>query len=214
MENFLKIQKEKLLKLLIQKGISDTFILDALARVPREYFVPKELYDRSYEDNALPIICNQTISQPYTVAFMTMLIDVLPEMKILEIGTGSGYQAAVLSELGVHVYSVELIPELYDYSKKILQSLNYFINQKLGDGTLGWEEEAPFDRIIVTAGAPRTPQKLLEQLKINGKMVIPIGDKQFQTMNLIEKISATKFKTSAHSEFRFVPLIGKEGWIN
>lgn len=206
--------RKNLISELRKKGINDNRILQAIMNVPRERFINKNLLDRAYEDNALPILCNQSISQPYTVAVMTILLDVIPGMKVLEIGTGSGYQAAILAELGAVVYSVEIVQELYDYSHSILNELGYKIIQCLSDGTIGWAEFAPFDRIIVTAGSPQIPIELVKQLAVGGKLVIPIGDKNIQTMNLIEKYSETEYNKTYHDNFRFVPLTGKEGWQN
>lgn len=208
----LHIEKNNLIRELIKKGISDHKVLNAISKVPRERFISAELVLRTYEDSALPIAFGQTISQPYTVAFMSQLLEVFDGAKVLEIGTGSGYQSAILSEMGCQVFSIESIKELHDFSKKILSELNYKIYQKTGDGTEGWEEESPFDRIIVTAGSDQIPKSLLKQLMIGGKLVIPIGDRFVQTMNLVEKQSDSDFKISFHDTFRFVPLIGKEGW--
>jgi protein-L-isoaspartate(D-aspartate) O-methyltransferase len=211
-ENEIIVRKEKLINELVRKGISDLKVLETIRKVPRELFLSDDLVERAYEDNALPISCGQTISQPYTVAFMTSLLDVLPGSRILEIGTGCGYQAAILAELGAVVYSIETLPDLFELSKTNLSELGYSVYQIIGDGTIGWIEEAPFDRIIVTAGAPETPIELLNQLKVGGKMVIPIGDRFIQKMHLIEKLSSSTFRTTHHHEFRFVPLIGKFGW--
>jgi protein-L-isoaspartate(D-aspartate) O-methyltransferase len=208
------IEKLQLVHNLKKKGITDLNVLNAFLKVPRENFVPVEFINRSYEDCALPIDFGQTISQPYTVAIMTMLLSVQPNDKVLEIGTGSGYQAVILSEMGCSVYSIECILGLFEESRIKLNQLGYYVNKKLGDGTLGWIEESPFDRIIVTAGAPEIPKDLVAQLKIGGKMVIPVGDKQSQIMNLIEKNGINELKITTHHEFRFVPLIGEFGWQN
>lgn len=206
--------RKNLISELRKKGINDNRILQAIMNVPRERFINNNLQERAYEDNALPILCNQSISQPYTVAFMTMLLDVIPGMKVLEIGTGSGYQAAILAELGAVVFSVEIVKELFDYSISKLNELGYKIMQYYSDGTMGWKEFAPYDRIIVTAGSPQIPIELINQLVIGGKLVIPIGDKNIQTMNLIEKYSENEYSKTYHDNFRFVPLTGKEGWQN
>jgi protein-L-isoaspartate(D-aspartate) O-methyltransferase len=179
--------------------------------VPREKFIPLPFRKYAYEDNALPIECKQTISQPYTVAFMTMMLEVKPGNKALEIGTGSGYQAAILCELGAEVYTIERIEHLSKSAELLLKKLHYQVNFKVGDGTQGWEEFAPFDRIIVTAGSPSIPQTLTEQLSINGKMVIPIGTRDSQRLYIISK-TGEGLQYKIRDSFRFVPLIGTEGW--
>ncbi len=208
----LQIQKQDLINLLIRKGIKSESVLFAISKIPRELFISEDLKARAYEDNALPIQCGQTISQPYTVAFMTQILDLKPNLKVLEIGTGSGYQTCILKELAKEVYTIERIPELFDFSKNMFKKLGYEIYQKLDDGTNGWAEFAPYDRIIVTAGAPETPLPLLKQLSIGGIMVIPIGDKNSQIMTKITRQSNINFSKEEFAQFRFVPLIGKEGW--
>lgn len=212
--DYIQKQKEKLISDLKLKGIKSEKVLSAMWKVPREKFIDQSIWEQSYQDVALPIICGQTISQPYTVAFMTEKLDVSSGMKVLEIGTGSGYQSCILAELGANVYSVERIEELYFYSQNMFKELGYNIIQKLGDGTFGWKDFAPYDRIIITAGAPETPLELLKQMKINAKMIIPIGNRTLQIMTLIERKSATEFITTKFSQFRFVPLIGEQGWEN
>ena len=210
------LRRKELIAELIKWGIKDNNVLDAFYKVKRELFVPDEMKKYAYENKALPIESNQTISQPYTVAFMTELLGVKKGMKILEIGTGSGYQAAILSELGAIVYSIERIENLFNISKTILEKLNYNIKLKCGDGSLGWTEYSPYDGIIVTAAAPKVPQVLLDQLKINGVLVIPVGDKSVQQMHKVKKnidnTGKEEFVKSVHSSFQFVPLIGKEAW--
>lgn len=208
------IEKKTLIDSLRRKGITDQRVLQAMLKIPREKFVLPEYLDRAYDDNALPLICGQSISQPYTVAFMTQLLKLEPNLKVLEIGTGSGYQSCILAELGCKTYSIERIPELYEYAKKRFEELGYSIVQKLGDGTNGWKEFAPYDRIIVTAAAPQAPLPLLAQLKVGGFMAIPIGDKSSQIMKRITRVSDTNFETEEFSYFRFVPLIGEQGWEN
>jgi len=208
------VEKKALIDSLRRKGIRDERVLQAMMKVPREKFVLPEYLDRTYEDNALPLICGQTISQPYTVAFMTQLLKLQPYMKVLEIGTGSGYQSSILAEMGCSIYTIERIPELYDYAKKRLQELGYNVIQKLGDGTNGWKEFSPYDRIIVTAAAPQAPLSLLAQLKVGGFMVIPIGDKSSQMMKRITRTSEIDYETEDFTYFRFVPLIGEQGWQN
>ena len=204
--------RAELIKNLCRKGINEEKVLKALELVAREKFLPEALWERAYEDNALPIDCRQTISQPYTVAFMTMILEIYPGHRTLEVGTGSGYQAAILAEMGADVYSIERIPELFNQSSEILNSLGYKIKCFCGDGTLGLPEFAPFDRIIVTAAAPKESQSLINQLAPGGKMVVPIGNSDYQTMYIIEKEATGSISRKATDNFRFVPLIGKEGW--
>ncbi len=210
--DYLIEQKELLLKSLRRKGIRDENVLKAMANVPRSLFVLPEFYDKSYEDKALPIICGQTISQPFTVAYMTMILNIQKSHKILEIGTGSGYQAAILSELAAEVYSIERIPELYSRTSALLHSLEYKVNTFLGDGTNDFSQFAPFDRIIVTAGAPEVPLILKNQLSIGGRLIVPVGDRESQVMYVVDRISDKDFKEQKREKFKFVPLIGKQGW--
>lgn len=204
-------EKRKLVEGLWSKGIKDENVLKAIYDIPREKFISDALRKFAYDDNALPIECAQTISQPFTVAYMTQVLDIKPGDKILEIGTGSGYQAAVLCKLGAIVYSVERIEKLYENASVLLPELGFKVNLKLDDGTLGWEENAPFDKIIVTAGAPDIPHYLVEQLNVGGKLVIPVGDQQ--TQKLIELTrTESGFEKKFYDYFKFVPLIGAEGW--
>lgn len=205
-------RRYQLMRFLEQRGIDDANVLEAMNQVKRELFIPASLAARAYDDNALPIDCNQTISQPYTVAFMTSKLNVKPEDKVLEIGTGSGYQAAVLFYLGAKVFSIERIPELYEKTRKLLKELGIQVNVKLGDGSIGWSEYAPYNGIIVTAAAPKIPTKLKEQLAIGGRLVVPVGDKDYQTMYTITRIDEENYTEKAEDTFKFVPLIGKEGW--
>jgi len=198
---------------LIKKGIKDEKVLMAISKVPRHEFVQNAFISRAYEDTALPIGSNQTISQPYTVALMTESLNVKENSKILEIGTGSGYQAAILAEMGARVFSIERIPELLLQAQKILEKLNYKVTCKVGDGTIGWSEFAPYDGIIITAAAPEVPKSLLEQLADGGKLVAPIGSIEIQDLHIITK-RGDKYFTDIKYGFRFVPLIGKEGWSN
>lgn len=213
------LHRKELVGKLHEAGIKDINVLKAIGRVKRELFVKNEFKKYAYENIALPLNSNQTISQPFTVAFMTELLEIKPGDKVLEIGTGSGYQAAVMKELGAYVYSVERIKELYDSAKEKLFQLSYNVQLKNDDGTKGWIEHSPFDKIIVTAGSPRIPKQLLEQLNIGGKLVIPIGDEVSQKLVLIKKIESEekkdkepKYKFRAYEDFKFVPLIGEEGW--
>ena len=210
--NLFKSKRFELAKLLNEKGIKDSSVLDAIAYLPRELFINPSLSARAYEDTALPIEFNQTISQPYTVAYMTELIQVKTGDKILEIGTGSGYQACILELLGAKVYSVERIEGLFAKTKVLLEELNSSISLRLADGTIGWSSYQPYDKIIITAAAPEIPVKLINQLSIGGKMVVPVGDKKVQTMHFLEKVSEDSYLETVHDNFKFVPLIGKDGW--
>jgi protein-L-isoaspartate(D-aspartate) O-methyltransferase len=207
----LEEEKKALIKSLRIKGITDERILDAFFRVPREKFISAPFRKYAYDDNALPIDCNQTISQPFTVAYMTTVLDVEPGNKVLEIGTGSGYQAAILCELGAKVYSIERIQKLCITAKALLEKLNYDVQIKLGDGTIGWEEHAPYDRIIVTAAAPSVPDSLIQQLKIDGKLVVPVGSLEYQKLYVVKRTN-DGIDYSIRDSFKFVPLIGEEGW--
>lgn len=207
----LEEEKRKLAETLWEKGIRDERVLKAIYDIPREKFISSALRRFAYDDNALPIECAQTISQPFTVAFMTQVMEVQPGDKILEIGTGSGYQAAVLSRLGAEVYSVERIEKLHENAKSLLAELGYNVFLKLDDGTLGWKEFAPYDKIIVTAGAPDIPNHLVEQLAGNGKLIVPVGDQQSQRLLVVTNLKAGLAK-KYYDYFKFVPLIGEDGW--
>ena len=213
LDEMFRIQRAELIDELTKKGITDPAVIKAIGIIPRERFIPKTMEHFAYKDVALPIGYEQTISQPYTVAFMTEQLKInKPGMKILEIGTGSGYQAAVLYEMGCDVYSIERNLDLHHRTTKLFDKLGIRVHAKYGDGTIGWREFAPFDGIIVTAGSPSVPQKLKDQLNINGKMVIPVGDRNSQKLFLLKKISDTEFESEIIPEFAFVPLIGREGW--
>lgn len=199
--------RNKLVEHLSEKGINNTDVLDAINNVPRHLFMDNAFVNFAYQDKAFPIGSGQTISQPYTVAFQTQLLDIKPYQKILEIGTGSGYQAAVLNELNTHVYTIERQKDLFKKTKGFLPSIGYQCNFFYGDGYKGLEKFAPFDRIIITCGAPQIPQSLIDQLKIGGRMVAPIGDGDIQIMHLIEKLSETENKITTHGEFSFVPML-------
>lgn len=207
-----KQRRRQLVSTLETKGIKDERVLEAFGIVPRHVFVDTALQDRAYKDTALPIGKRQTISQPFTVARQTELLEVHPGEKVLEIGTGSGYQAAILCELGAEVYSVERIEELYEKARSTLRELGYSVRLKLGDGSLGWSAYAPYDAIVVTAGAPVVPEDLIEQLNVNGRLVVPIGDENRQEMVRIIKIREGELKKQHFSDFKFVPLIGEKGW--
>ena len=190
-----------------KKGITDARVLDAIGKVPRHLFMDSGFLDHAYQDKAFPIAANQTISQPYTVAFQTELLQVKAGDKILEIGTGSGYQTAVLCELGAKVYSIERQLELFKITSKFLPKLGYRAKKLIfGDGYKGLKEEAPFDSIIVTAGAPMVPKPLMSQLKIGGRLVIPVGD-DVQIMTLFIRNAPKEFEKHEFGEFRFVPLL-------
>lgn len=208
-----RVQREELIDEITKKGITDLAVIKAMSNVPREKFIPITMQPFAYKDVALPIGYEQTISQPYTVAYMTQLLKIDKNgMKILEIGTGSGYQAAILFEMGCEVYSIERNIDLHHRSTKLFDKLSIRVHAKYGDGTIGWTEYSPFDGIIVTAGSPSIPQKLKEQLVIGGRMIVPVGDRNSQKLYLLKKISDTEFESDVIPEFTFVPLIGREGW--
>jgi protein-L-isoaspartate(D-aspartate) O-methyltransferase len=199
--------RKHLVEELQNKGIKDTNVLDAIGNVPRHYFVPGYLIEHAYMDTPLPIACKQTISQPYTVARQSELLEIKKQLRILEIGTGSGYQAAILRYMGAFVYSIERQRDLYEYSKKLFHTLSISIASKHGDGYNGWNEFAPFDRILVTCGAAEIPQTLLIQLKINGILVAPVGEPGQQIMTKTIRLSNVEFETTTHGSFRFVPML-------
>ncbi len=205
-------KKEELVKVLMKEGITDKNVLRAFMKVNRHLFVPDIIKAHAYSNVALPIGHEQTISQPYTVAFMTQALELTERCKILEIGTGSGFQAAVLVEMGMKVFSIERNYEIHKRTQELYDRLGIRAALIYGDGTIGWDDAAPYDRIIVTAGGPEVPKRLLRQLAIGGKMVIPVGDRNTQTMQIISKISNNEFQVKEIPNFKFVPLIGKEGW--
>jgi len=201
--------RNQLVKTLVEKGITDKNVLAAIANIPRHLFMDSGFVDFAYQDKAFPIAAEQTISQPYTVAFQTELLQVKPNSEILEIGTGSGYQTAVLLEMGAKVYTIERQNELFKKTKLFLPKLGYKPKKMIfGDGYKGLPENAPFDGIIVTAGAPFVPNALLAQLKIGGRLVIPVGD-EVQTMTLFVRTSEKDFKKQELGKFRFVPMLKK-----
>jgi protein-L-isoaspartate(D-aspartate) O-methyltransferase len=192
-------------------GIVDENVLRAMVKTPRHKFVLKGLEHQAYDEKALPIGYGQTISHPYTVALMTQTLQIKKDNKILEIGTGSGYQAAVLAEMGAQVYTIEKVKQLGVQSRQKLEALKYHIISRIGDGSMGWMNYAPYDSIIITAGAPLTPEILINQLKYDGKLLIPIGNKEEQVLTLYLK-SKDMVKTIVIEKLKFVPLLGKEGW--
>ncbi len=199
--------RNQLVATIKSKGIKDTKVLDAISKIPRHLFMDSGFIDFAYQDKPFPIGADQTISQPYTVAFQTELLQVKPNDKILEIGTGSGYQTAVLKELKAEIYSIERQHELFIKTKKLLPKLGYVPKKLLfGDGYIGLPEQAPFDGIIVTAGAPYVPKALLSQLKIGGRLVIPVGD-EVQVMTLFIRNGAKEFEKHEFGDFRFVPML-------
>lgn len=208
-----KHQRKSMVENQIKKrGITDKRVLKAMLEVPRHKFVGNALLSVAYQDSPLPIGSGQTISQPYIVALMTLLLEVKDDNKVLEIGTGSGYQAAILSKLAMSVITVERVVELYQQSKELLKKLGY--NNVMvvhGDGSIGYKEYAPYDRIIVTAAAPEVPESLIEQLGDNGKIVIPLGNRIIQRLEVIIK-EGESLRREISEGVRFVPLLGKEAW--
>tara|TARA_Y100000287_G_scaffold6289_1_gene5045 strand:+ start:186 stop:827 length:642 start_codon:yes stop_codon:yes gene_type:complete len=199
--------RQKLVDVLISKGITDKGVLNAISKVPRHLFMDSGFLDHAYQDKAFPIAANQTISQPYTVAFQTELLEVNENDKVLEIGTGSGYQTAVLCLLGAEVYSVERQLELFKKSSLFLPKIGFVVKRLVfGDGYKGLKEDAPFDRILVTAGAPYVPKELLSQLMIGGRLVIPIGNEE-QIMTLYIRTGPKTFEKYEHGKFKFVPML-------
>lgn len=208
-----KGMRRSLVRILTEKGIRDPRVLDAIMRIPRHFFFEKAFLEHAYQDKAFPIGEGQTISQPYTVAFQTELLALQPGDKVLEIGTGSGYQCCVLLEMGVKVYTIEYIQKLHERSRAMLSQMGYkgatFIH---GDGSRGLPTHAPFDKIIVTAGAPTVPTALLQQLRIGGILVIPVGDEKQQKMLRLIKESDSKIRKEEFDGFSFVKLRGAQGW--
>ncbi|WP_035334281.1 protein-L-isoaspartate(D-aspartate) O-methyltransferase [Dokdonia sp. PRO95] len=200
-------KRRQLVQILRDKGITNDLVLKAIGKIPRHFFMDSSFEHHAYQDKAFPIAADQTISQPYTVAFQSELMEIKKGDQVLEIGTGSGYQTAVLCELGAKVYSIERQQELYKKTKLFLTKLGYrprFLS--FGDGYKGLPSYAPFDSIIVTAGAPFVPKPLLAQLKIGGRLIIPVGDDP-QIMQRYVRTSATSFEKKEYGEFRFVPLL-------
>lgn len=212
LERRYRIDRRRLVDHLHQKGISDERVLAAIGKVERHRFMEDGFTARSYEDVALPIGSKQTISQPFTVAYQSMLLNPQPGERILEIGLGSGYQAAVLCELGAFVCSIERVYALWQRTDALLKKLGYKVFTKAGDGTLGWPKWAPFNGIIVTAGASEVPQPLLDQLRVGGRLIIPVGTKKAgQKMLRVVRTGKDSYEEEILDTFRFVPLIGEGG---
>jgi protein-L-isoaspartate(D-aspartate) O-methyltransferase len=203
--------RNKLVKIVEKKGISDQRILAAIGKIPRHFFFENALLEHAYEDKAFPIGEGQTISQPYTVAFQSEKLEIKPGDRVLEIGTGSGYQACVLLELGAKVYTIEYNRVLFERTREFLPKMGYKPYFFHGDGSKGLPAKAPFDKIIVTAGAPVIPDTLTDQLAEGGILVIPVGDREKQSMVRIRK-KAGKLLKEEFANFAFVPLLGEKGW--
>ncbi len=201
--------RKQLAEEIARKGIKDTRVIEAIGKVPRHFFLDTAFAEHAYENKAFPIGSGQTISHPYTVAFQSELLEIEKGHKVLEIGTGSGYQTTILCELGAKVFSIERQKELFDRTKLILKKMNYTAKLYYGDGYKGIPTWAPYDSIIVTCGAPFIPEDLLEQLKVGGKLVIPIGDGK-QIMTLITKESKIEFTKKTFGDFMFVPMLEKK----
>jgi len=197
----------------IARGITDRRVIDAMLKIPRHLFVQEAMASQAYNDTSLPIGERQTISQPYMVAIMSEMLELTGNERVLEIGTGSGYQAAVLAHLARRVYTIERIPSLASRARKLFDTLGLTnISMKIDDGTRGWASEAPFDAIIVTAGAPEIPQALLGQLSPEGRLLVPVGDQDSQLLTLVRKSADGGFTVEKSTPCRFVKLIGSEGW--
>lgn len=213
-EDFRRLRNLMVDTQLIPRGIKDTRVLEAMRKVPRHLFIGESMWHRAYDDMALPVGEDQTISQPYMVAVMTELLELRWTEKVLEIGTGSGYQAAILAELSREVYTIERFQSLSEKAAERLRSLGYTdIRLRTGDGTLGWPEAAPFDRILITAGSPDLPRPLIEQLAEGGIIVAPVGDRFSQQLIRARKEKG-RLRREYHTPCVFVPLVGKYGWEN
>ncbi len=204
--------RKQLVKLLEKRGIQDQRVLSAIGKVPRHYFFDETFWNQAYRDIAFPIGDGQTISQPYTVAYQSELLHVRSGDKILEIGTGSGYQTCVLLELGAEVFTIERQENLYNRTKMVLPYMGYHPHFHYGDGSKGIAASAPYDKIIVTAGAPLVPEIMLKQLKFGGLLVIPVGDEKEQKMVTILRVGENDFERIELDTFRFVPLVGDQAW--
>lgn len=204
--------RKKLVELLSNRGIEDKNVLKAIGKVPRHFFFDETFWNQSYKDIAFPIGDGQTISQPYTVAYQSELLHIKKSDKVLEIGTGSGYQTCILMELGADVFTIERQENIYNRTIQVLPGMGYRPKFFCGDGSKGIAEHAPYDKIIVTAGAPLVPEILLKQLKIGGILVIPVGDEKTQKMVTVIRISETDYEKIVLDTFRFVPLVGDQAW--
>jgi protein-L-isoaspartate(D-aspartate) O-methyltransferase len=208
-----EVARKRMVAELVKRGITDQRVIGAMQSIPRHIFVEEAMAAQAYSDGSLPIGEKQTISQPYTVAKMTQMLQLTGRERVLELGTGSGYQAAVLATLADRVYTVERIRPLALKARRALDSLRLLnVNLKIGDGTEGWPEEAPFDAILVTAGSPQVPQCLVDQLAPGGRLVIPVGDRQDQTLTLVVRDLEGNVTRQESEECRFVRLIGRHGW--
>ena len=212
MVNFKKARERMVETQLAGRGIKDERVLEAMRKVPRHLFVDEALREQAYNDHPLPIAEKQTISQPYVVALMTESLELTGAERVLEIGTGSSYQCAVLAELASRVFSIERYPDLAYRANSVLQKLGYNnIIVRVGDGSLGWPDDAPFDGVVVTAGTPKIPQPLVDQLAMGGRLVVPVGDRFGQDLILVRRLADGIKKTSLGG-VRFVDLVGKWGW--
>ena len=210
-----EIARKRMVKQLMARGIRDGRVIEAMQKIPRHLFVEEAMAAQAYSDSSLPIGEKQTISQPYMVALMTELLQLQGTEKILELGTGSGYQAAILATLGGRVYTVERLRPLGLRARKVLDSIGlYNVNIRMGDGTVGWPEEAPFDAIVVTAGAPEIPPQLLEQLNVGGRLIIPVGTQSEQTLVRVTRTGESEYAREDVEQCRFVKLVGKQGWTD
>jgi protein-L-isoaspartate(D-aspartate) O-methyltransferase len=205
-------EREDLVNSIREKGIKDEQVLSAMSSVPRHEYVQTVMIPHAYKDVALPIGYGQTISQPYTVAVMTEALELKENSNVLEIGTGSGYQASILSKMGMRVFSIERNEDIYRKVQKFFDDNSIRIHCRCSDGTIGWVDNAPYDGIIVTAGSPVIPENLKKQLAIGGRLVIPVGDRTNQSLKILHKVDENKFEIKEISNFAFVPLIGREGW--
>ena len=199
--------RKKLVDTIREKGILDEKVLEAINKIPRHFFLDSAFDEVAYEDRAFPILEKQTISQPYTVAYQTQLLEVKPFQKVLEIGTGSAYQACVLAELGVQLYTIERQKKIFEFNKGFEYIRKYNIKFFYGDGYQGLPTYAPFDRVLITAAAPDVPSKLIDQMKVGGMMVIPMGEGKVQVMKRITKLEAGELKTEVFDHFSFVPML-------
>ncbi|MCD0489591.1 protein-L-isoaspartate(D-aspartate) O-methyltransferase [Pedobacter sp. MC2016-14] len=204
--------RKKLVEHLKSRGIADLKVLNAIGKIPRHFFFDETFWNQAYKDIAFPIGGGQTISQPYTVAYQTEVLHIKKGDKVLEIGTGSGYQTCVLMELGANVFTIERQESIYQRTIKVLPGMGYHAKFFFGDGSLGISVHAPYDKIIVTAGAPFVPEVLLKQLKIGGILVIPVGNEHAQVMVTVIRVSETDYEKIELDTFRFVPLVGDQAW--